>query len=139
MADQETSPARKKIVVVEDDEDFLMLVNMMLADENLEVIPALDGEAGLEAIRTCRPDVVILDLILPDMNGWEVFMQMRNEAASRAIPVIILTNQGTRHDRTFSLHVAQVHDYLTKPCLPSQLRHSVASALGSNGDRRVRG
>lgn len=133
MADQAASQVIKKIVVVEDDEDFLTLVTMMLADENLQVIPALDGEAGLEAIRSHRPDVVILDLILPDMNGWEVFMQMRNEAATKDIPVIILTNQGTRHDRTFSLHVAQVHDYLTKPCLPSHLRHSVAAALGKNG------
>jgi two-component system response regulator VicR len=136
MADQAASQAKKKIVVVEDDEDFLTLVSMMLADERLEVIPALDGEAGLEAIRAHRPDVVILDLILPDMNGWEVFMQMRNEAASKDIPVIILTNQGTRHDRTFSLHVAQVHDYLTKPCLPSHLRQSVTMALGENGERR---
>lgn len=137
MADQAVLQAKKKIVVVEDDEDFLTLVNMMLADENLEVIPALDGEAGLEAIRVYRPDVVILDLLLPDMNGWEVFMQMRNEAESRDTPVIILTNQGTRHDRTFSLHVAQVHDYLTKPCLPSHLRHSVAAALGENAQSRI--
>jgi len=141
MADQASSEVKKKIVVVEDDEDFLTLVNMMLADENIEVVPALDGETGLEAIRACRPDVVILDLILPDMNGWEVFMQMRNEVESKDIPVIILTNQGTRHDRTFSLFVAQVHDYLTKPCLPSQLRNSVASALGVKGReaRRNRG
>ena len=126
----ETSNGKtRKIVVVEDDEDFMQLIRMMLADRELEVIPALSGRSGLEAIRDRHPDVVILDLMLPDMNGWEVYMQMRQELPSRQTPVIILTVQGTRHDRTFGMQVAQVHDYLLKPCLPSQLRQSVASAL----------
>ncbi|MGH2522940.1 MAG: response regulator [Anaerolineales bacterium] len=120
---------KKKIVIVEDDEDFLALVDMILADAGVEIIPALEGTQGLKAIRAHKPDLVILDLLLPDMNGWEVFLRMRSEAASERTPVIILTSQGTRTDRTFSLQVARVHDYLMKPCLPSQLRQSVASAL----------
>ena len=120
---------KKKILVIEDDEDFLALVNMMLADTHVEIIPALTGLQGLKAIHAHRPDVVILDLTLPDMNGWEVFIQMRDHAETQAIPVIILTSYGTRVDRNFSLRVARVHDFLTKPCLPSQLRQSVASAL----------
>lgn len=126
----ETSNGKtKKIVVVEDDEDFMQLIRMMLSDRELEVIPALSGHSGLAAIRDRHPDVVILDLMLPDMNGWEVYTQMRQELSSRQTPVIILTVQGTRHDRVFGMQVARVHDYLLKPCLPSQLRQSVASAL----------
>jgi DNA-binding response OmpR family regulator len=121
--------AHHTIVVIEDDEDFLTLVNMMLAEDQITIVGALNGRDGLDAIRTHRPDLVILDLMLPDMNGWEVFMKMRDDPASRETPVIILSVQGTRHDKTFGLHVARVHDYLTKPCLPSQLRQSVASAL----------
>jgi DNA-binding response OmpR family regulator len=122
---------RKTVVVIEDDEDFLGLVKLMLADTGLQVVPALGGREGLDAIRQYQPDLVILDLVLPDISGWEVFMQMRAEPAISETPVIILTNQGTRVDRNFSLRVAHVHDFLMKPCLPSQLRQSVASALRS--------
>jgi len=115
-------------MIVEDDPDFRTLVRMMLGGE-LEMIAVEDGRAAMPAIREQQPDLVILDLMLPDMNGWEIFMAMRAEAASANIPVIILSCIGTRHDRSFGLQVARVHDYLVKPCLPSRLRASVASAL----------
>ena len=78
-----------------------------------------------------EPSLVILDLGLPDMNGWEVFMAMRQEPESARIPVIILSSEGTRVDRSFGLQIAQVHDYLVKPCLPSRLRQSVVTALAA--------
>ncbi len=116
-------------MLVEDDADFRTLVRMILSSDDLEMIPVGEGTSAMEAIRQHQPDVVILDLMLPDMNGWEIFMAMRSEAASADIPVIILSCIGTRHDRSFGLQVARVHDYLVKPCLPSRLRASVASAL----------
>ena len=119
----------KKVVIVEDDEDFLTLVQMILAPDGLELITCSAGGPGLAAIRAKKPDAVILDLMLPDINGWEVFMQMKQDPAIAHIPVIILTSHSTRHDRTFGLQVAQVHDFITKPCLPSRLRASVASAV----------
>ncbi len=119
----------KTVVIVDDDEDFLTLVEMILVPEGLTLIRCSAGGPGLETIRANRPDVVILDLMLPDINGWEVFMQMKQDPATEHIPVIILTSHSTRHDRTFGLQVAQVHDFVTKPCLPSRLRASVASAL----------
>ena len=122
---------RQTVVVIEDDEDFLGLVKLMLADTGLQIVPALGGREGLDAIRQVQPDLVILDLVLPDLSGWEVFMQMRAVPATSETPVIILTNQGTRVDRNFGLRVAHVHDFLMKPCLPSQLRQSVVSALRS--------
>ncbi len=129
MKNRKALPGKKKIVVIEDDEDFLVLVKLILADEALEIIPALDGVEGLEAVRAHLPNLVLLDLVLPDFNGWEVFVQMHADPALANIPVIIVTCQGTRYDRTFGLHIARVHDYLMKPFLPSQLRSSVASAL----------
>ena len=65
-------------------------------------------------------------------------MAMRTEAASANIPVIILSCVGTRHDRSFGLQVARVHDYLLKPCLPSRLRASVASALAGRPAHETR-
>ncbi len=123
---------RKTIVIVEDDDDFRWLVQKMLAGLDagaLELIGAPDGRSALSAIADRRPDLVILDLDLPDMNGWEVFMAMRQEPETASIPVIILSSEGTRLDRSFGIQVAQVHDYLVKPCLPSRLRQSVEAAL----------
>ena len=126
---QERSTVKKKLILVDDDPDFSALVRMMLSGGDLDMIAVENGTAAMPAIREQRPDVVILDLMLPDMNGWEIFMAMRAEAESANIPVIILSCIGTRHDRSFGLQVAHVHDYLLKPCLPSRLRASVASAL----------
>jgi DNA-binding response OmpR family regulator len=125
-------PQKKTIVVVEDDDDFRWLVLKMLADIEggaVEIIGAVDGQSALSTIRLRLPELVILDLGLPDMHGWEVFMAMRQAPETARIPVIILSNEGTRIDRSFGLQVAQVHDYLVKPCLPSQLRESVVAAL----------
>lgn len=134
MADSTVEIPKKKIVVVEDDEDFVALVRMILSNSAVDIISASSGARGLEAIRLHQPALVILDLMLPDMHGWEVYMRMRSETETQDTPVIILTSQGTRHDRNFSLQVARVHDYLMKPCLPSQLRQSVASALKAKSD-----
>jgi DNA-binding response OmpR family regulator len=120
----------RKIVVVEADEDFLHLIQMTLADCGAELLPAGSGKDGLALIGASQPAAIILDLALPDMSGWEVFIQLRDGPSARpAPPVIILADEGTRLDRTFSLQVAQVHDYQMKPFLPSQLRKSVAEAL----------
>jgi DNA-binding response OmpR family regulator len=123
------TPVRKKVVLVDDDVDFCDLVRMMLAGSDLDVVTVADGTTAMTAIREHQPDLVILDLMLPDMNGWEIFIAMRAEADYAPIPVIILSCVGTRHDKSFGLQVARVHDYLVKPCLPSRLRASVAAAL----------
>jgi DNA-binding response OmpR family regulator len=125
----ERTAQKKKVLLVEDDDDFRTLVRMMLSAGDVQMIMAEDGGRAMQAIREHRPDLVILDLMLPDMNGWEIFMAMRDETVSANIPVIILSCIGTRLDRTFGLRVARVHDYLVKPCLPSRLRASVAAAL----------
>ena len=125
---------KKTIVVVEDDDDFRWLVLKMLAGLEggaVEIIGTADGRSAIDAIRANAPSLVILDLGLPDMNGWEVFMAMRQEPESARIPVIILSSEGTRLDRSFGLQIAQVHDYLVKPCLPSRLRQSVVTALAA--------
>jgi DNA-binding response OmpR family regulator len=130
MTQPDLERPKKKIAVVEADEDFLHLIQVALADCRAEFVSASSGRAGLELIRQEQPDLVILDLALPDMSGWEVFIQLRCDTPSDGSPpVIILADVGTRIDRTFSLLVAQVNDYQLKPFLPSRLRHSVRHAL----------
>lgn len=135
--------APKTVLVVDDDPDFRFLVELILAGAgrlgpvaagidlpgSLRVATAATGGEALQQLGTRPPDLVILDLSLPDTNGWEVFVAMRGDPRLAHIPVIILSSQGTRHDRVFGLQIAHVHDYLTKPCLPSRLRASVAAAL----------
>ena len=120
----------KKIVVVEADEDLLHLIQMTLADCGAELLSAGNGQEGLALIGASQPNAIILDLALPDMSGWEVYIRLRDGSSTAPAPaVIILADEGTRLDRNFSLQVAQVHDYQVKPFLPSQLRRSVAEAL----------
>ena len=119
----------KSVVLVEDDADFSELVALILAETGVELIQTQSGQAALAALHARVPDLVILDLMLPDMSGWDVFINMRGALATATVPVIILSSVGTRHDRSFGLQIAQVHDYVVKPCLPSRLRASVASAL----------
>ncbi len=120
---------RKRILVVEGDEDFLVLMRLILADAHWEIVSASRGAAALQAIQLTPPDLVVLDMNLPDMNGWEVYMQMQAALDGRSVPVIILSGQASRVDRSFGLNVAQVHDYLLKPFLPSRLRRSVLTGL----------
>ncbi len=127
------SPAaqpQKTVVAIEDDPEFLDLMQLMLYDANVKVIPAVGGLAGLEAVREYRPDLVLLDLMMPDMNGWDVCMKIRDDEELRDTPVIVVTALSTRYDRAYGERVAKVADYITKPFMPSQLRQSVFAVLG---------
>lgn len=119
----------KKILCVEDDRDFLDLLVLMLSNDEVEIEVAYGGEDGLEKIRNFKPDLVLLDLMMPDLHGWEVYMKMKADEELRNIPVIVVTALGTRYDKNFGLKVAKVEDYITKPFLPSHLRQSVDTAL----------
>jgi DNA-binding response OmpR family regulator len=124
-------PFPRRLVLIEPDEDIAALVRMILATDAVVIHAAANGRQGLELIHVERPALVILDLSLPDMNGWELYMQMQSEGALAEVPVILLASQASRVDRNFGLKVAQVRDYVLKPFLPSQLRRSVAAALGN--------
>src|ERR1700682_1618080 len=103
MLIQDRPALKKKVVLVDDDVDFSALVRMILSGGDVEMCAVADGMGAMTAIREEQPDVVILDLMLPDMNGWEIFMAMRDDARSANIPVIILSCVGTRHDLSFGL------------------------------------
>jgi DNA-binding response OmpR family regulator len=103
------------IAVIEDESDIAGLLAHCLAYEGFNVTTAGDGETGLDLVRLHRPDLVILDLLLPRMNGWEVFRSLRNHQATAMIPVVILTANARAEDRTALLE-AGADDYIVKPC-----------------------
>ncbi|MBN2006888.1 MAG: response regulator [Anaerolineae bacterium] len=106
------------------------LVRVVLSRGNINLIGITEGREGLNTVRTVKPDLVLLDLMLPDMGGWAIYQQMKNEAELRDIPVIVVTAQDAPIDRLLGEHIAMVQVYITKPFSPMQLLASVKEVLG---------
>ncbi len=122
---------RYRIVYIEDDQDMVDLVSMILDAERFDLVGAADGNQGLALMHESRPDLLLLDLMLPDMGGWAVYQQMKDDASLSTIPVIVITAQNTPIDRLLGEHIAKVTVYLTKPFSPSELRAAVGSVLST--------
>lgn len=88
----------KKIVIVEDDNFLMELMARKLSVENFEVVSAFNGEEGLKKIKEEKPDFVLLDLVLPGIDGFEVLEKLKNDKETAGIPVVILSNLGQKDD-----------------------------------------
>ncbi len=128
--DTMTEAEKKTIVYIEDDPEMIKLMRIILSRKGIELIGALGGKHGLETIRRVKPDLVLLDLMMPEMDGWEVYAKMRDEEETRDIPVIIVTVRAESVDKALGLYVAKVEDYLTKPFHVQELLSSVCEVLG---------
>lgn len=122
----------KTIVVIEDEEDILDVVDYNLSRAGFAVACSSDGVAGLELVRSTRPALVVLDLMLPGMDGIEVCRRLRRDADTAAIPVIMLTAKGAESDIVGGL-AAGADDYVTKPFSPSELVARVQAVLRRGG------
>ncbi|GAB4522208.1 MAG: hypothetical protein Fur0018_03650 [Anaerolineales bacterium] len=120
----------KRLVYVEDDSEMIELVRLILGRRGFEVIGAEGGWEGLDIMRREQPDLVLLDLMMPEMDGWEVFQQMKADEILRNIPIIVITAKAQTIDRVLGLHIAKVDDYISKPFSPSELIASVERVLG---------
>ena len=125
MANEE----KRRIVCIEDEADMIDLVKLILEREGFEVIGALGGEEGIQAIRRERPDLILLDLMMPDIDGWEVYRQIRADHELKNIPVIVVTAKAQSIDKVLGLHIAKVADYVTKPFGAQELLRSVQKVL----------
>lgn len=123
---------KKTVVCIEDDSEIIDLLRLVLQDSDVNLVGALGGLVGLETVRQLHPDLVLLDLMMPDVHGWEVYRRMKADEQLRDIPVIVVTALASRAERTFGLHVAKVDDYITKPFTPAELRRSVANVLAES-------
>ena len=106
------------------------LIRLILGRRGFEVSGAAGGKAGLTAVRENLPDLVLLDLMMPDMDGWEVYQQMKADESTRHIPVIVVTARAQSIDKVLGLHIAKVDDYIAKPFSPQELLNSVEKILG---------
>jgi len=121
---------KKTVVCIEDEAEMIDLVKLILGRKGFELIGAMGGREGLEAIRRVKPDLVLLDLMMPDMDGWEVYQQMKADTEMQKIPVIVVTAKAQSIDKVLGLHIAKVDDYVTKPFGPQELLQSVEKVLG---------
>jgi DNA-binding response OmpR family regulator len=119
----------KQVVCIEDDPEMIELIRLILNRRNVQVHGAAGGEVGLKMVRETHPDLVLLDLMMPDMDGWEVYQQMKSDEAIRDIPVIVVTAKAQSIDKVLGLHIAKVDDYIAKPFSPQELMDSVDKVL----------
>jgi two-component system response regulator VicR len=123
---------RKRILCIEDDAEMIDLMRLILERRGFAVEGAEGGKAGLQAVRANPPDLVLLDLMMPDIDGWDVYQKMKADAATRHIPIIIVTASAQNVDREFGLHIAKVDDYIVKPFSPQDLLTSVDRVLSAH-------
>ncbi len=121
---------KRTIVCVEDEPEMIDLVKLILGRKGFDLVGAVGGREGIEAVRRLKPDLVLLDLMMPDMDGWEVYQQMKADDALKDIPVIVVTAKAQSIDKVLGLHIAKVDDYVTKPFGPQELLQSVNKVLG---------
>jgi len=121
------------IICIEDEPEMIELVKLILGRKGFEVQGAVGGRSGLELIEERKPDLILLDLMMPDMDGWEVYQQIKYSEDLRSLPVIVDTAKAQSIDKVLGLHMAKVDDYITKPFGPQELLESVNRVLGETG------
>lgn len=120
--------ARETILIVEDDENIQQLVGYNLAKAGFQVLYAENGEQALASVKRELPDLMVLDIMLPSLNGFEVCKILRKDPQTKTLPIIMLTAKGEEKDVTTGLDLG-ADDYITKPFSPKILVARIKAAL----------
>ncbi len=126
---------RAKILLIDDDPDFVEATKVVLESRPYEIITALGGEEGLKKAREEKPDLILLDVIMPDINGFQVCQQLKKDLQLSQIPVIMITSFSEKYRET-SIGVSQglsleAEDFVDKPVAPAELLIRVEKWLKS--------
>jgi two-component system, OmpR family, alkaline phosphatase synthesis response regulator PhoP len=119
---------RKRILVVDDEIYIVHILEFSLTMEGYEVVTASDGEEALRRIAEDRPDLVVLDIMMPKLDGYEVCRRIRGEDETKLLPVILLSAKGRPVDREVGLEVG-ADDYIVKPFSPRRLLEKIRELL----------
>jgi two-component system response regulator VicR len=119
----------KKVLVVDDEPDTLELVKLVLESGGFETVLAANGMEALDKVGKTRPDLVLLDVMMPDMDGWDVFRKIKEKYPT--IPIAILTAKAQNIDKLLGLHVLKADDYITKPFGKNELINKVKKLTGT--------
>jgi DNA-binding response OmpR family regulator len=119
---------KTRVLVIDDEAPIRMLCRVNLEAEGMEVLEAPDGARGIELVRSESPDAVILDVMMPGLDGWQVARSLLADEATKGIPIVFLTARADVRDRLRGLEVGGF-DYVTKPFNPMELAHVVRRAI----------
>ncbi len=120
---------RVRVLCVEDDREMIELIRLILEQQDYEVLGCTSGGQALAAAQESLPDLILLDLMMPGMDGWEVYRRLKGDARLAAIPVIVVTAKAQNIDKMLGLHIAKVDDYVTKPFGPQELLDRIGSVM----------
>jgi two-component system, OmpR family, response regulator ResD len=124
------------ILIIEDDPRVIDLVSIYLNKEGFQVTTAGDGEAGLTLAQETLPDLVVLDVMLPGLDGWTVCRRLRGLPETEALPIVMLTSRGEEMDRVLGLELG-ADDYVTKPFSPRELVARIKAVLRRTGEGKL--
>ena len=120
--------SKKKILVVEDEQDLLTLQSMLLSIEGYTVEGVMDGQTALDVVETMKPDLILLDIMLPEVDGFQVCRQLKSNEATRHIPIIILTAKKSKDDLIIG-EQSGADMYITKPYKTSMVIEAIQRLL----------
>jgi two-component system, OmpR family, response regulator VicR len=119
----------KRVAYIEDEAEMIDLVRLILGHQGFTVFGANGGVEGVELVLKEKPELILLDLMMPDMDGWEVYHQIKSDESTRDIPVIVITAKAQDIDKILGLRVAKVDDYIAKPFSPQELIERIQQVL----------
>jgi DNA-binding response OmpR family regulator len=121
----------KQVIYFEDERDMVELVRIILGREGYQVEGMGEGQTGLKAVKETLPDIVLLDLMMPDMDGWEIYRHLKSDEATMNIPVIVITAKAQSIDKVLGLDIAKVDEYISKPFRPADLVDRIEKVLAN--------
>jgi len=121
--------AARKILLVDDSETVLMIEQMILKKEPYQLITAKNGMEGVEKALETRPDLILMDVVMPEMNGFEAVRWLRQRDATRSVPIVMVTTQAEAESMEAG-YESGCNDYITKPIDSTELLTKVRNILG---------
>ena len=128
--------AKGKILVVDDEIYIVHILDFSLGMEGYEVLTALDGEQALEKAHAEHPDLIVLDIMMPKLDGYETCKMLKADPATKDVPVILLSAKGRNVDQKIGFEVG-ADDYITKPFSPRKLVERINALLGQASPNRM--
>jgi two-component system, OmpR family, response regulator VicR len=122
-------PKRKLVLAIDDDSDMIELVHLTLGRAGYEVVGTTKPLEAVSLVTQMRPDLILLDVMMPEMDGWQVFEALRADETTKNIPIILVTAKNSAVDRLLGMQIARAADYINKPLAPGELLASVQQIL----------
>jgi two-component system response regulator VicR len=122
----------RKVLVIEDDKDIADLVELVLSTNAYDVRTVIEPEKAFDTVKEFRPDAIILDLMMPKVDGWEIFKMVRNDPELSHIRIAILTAKSQGFDEMVGLHIMKAEKYITKPFGKQELLDTINELFQEN-------